>query len=277
MIGVLLSALGAFFEEVSSSIAKQQIAKKQESVYTMGFLNTLWAVFFFAILLLCFRSAPLSLDAWPTFLLRAVLTMSLAYFTVNALAKAERSTYGFIRTGTIPMLLVGDLILGNAITGFQMIGMAMICAGLLFLFMNHGFTKRGVGFACMSALNASIVVWLYKYNITHGNSVELEQFLTMSVLLVFFYVMSRSSKDHILSLIKRPIIALQSGSVGIATILESFAYVFAPASIILAATRSSSVVFTVLSGGVYFHEKHLSVKIVSLIAFVVGIVLLAMG
>lgn len=278
MFGVLLASIGAFFEELSSSIGKEEVRRKQESMYAMGFLNAVVAALFFVVLIIFFRKGGLTFDAWPTFILRALLSMSLAYFSINALVKAERSTYGFIRTATIPLLLVADVLIGSRISGYQTLGMAFICLGLLFLFMNHGFSKRGIGHAVMSAANAAVVIGLYKYDITHGNSVELEQLLGLLVLLAFLYAMSRYySREHPFSLLKKPLVLLQSGSIGIATVIDSFAYLFAPASVILAATRSSTVVFTVLSGGVFFHEKHIAVKVVSLVAFVGGIILLAVG
>ncbi|MBI4138608.1 hypothetical protein HY479_00465 [Candidatus Uhrbacteria bacterium] len=279
MLGVILASIGAFFTELSSSIAKREVSRKRESVYAMGFLNSLWEAFFFFVLIFFFRDIrTLTLAAWPTFLVRVVLSVFQAYLTVHAIAKSDRSTFGFIRTGTIPLLLLGDVWLGNLISPYQALGMLLIGFGLLFLYMNHGFSRRGIWFVVAGTVNAALTIGLYKYNITHGNSVEIEQFLVLLVLLAFFYVMSRSRfKEQPLRLLRKPLLAVQAGTIGASSLVESFAYVFAPASVILAASRSSSVIFSVLSGRVLFHETHVIVKILSLVAFVGGIICLAIG
>ncbi len=279
MFGVILSSIGAFFEELASSIGKKQVKRKEESIYAMGFLNELMAFCgFVLIILFSGKASGLTLMVWPTALLRLALSLFQGYVTVNAIAKADRSTFGFIRTGTIPLLLIMDMVAGTFISGYQILGMLCISAGLLFLYMNHGFSKHGLWYVILSTVNAALTIGLYKYNITHGNSVELEQLLTIAASLVFFYVMSRyHAQEHPFALMKKPLLALQSGAIGVASVVESFAYLFAPASVILAATRSSTVVLTVLTGGVYFHEKNVKAKIFSLVAFVAGIILLAVG
>ena len=276
MLGVILAAIGGFFEELSASIGKEEVRRKVESVYAMGFLNSLWGVVFFAVLT-AWNYESLTFAAWPTFLLRAVSSVTLAYFSVNAIAQADRSTFAFIRTGTIPLLIIADLLLGSTLGGAQLLGMGVIAVGLLFLSVNHGFSKKGMMFTIASTINAAIAIGLYKYNITHGNSVVLEQLLSITVLILYFAFMCKRSGEKPLLLLKKPLVALQSGSIGIATLFDSFAYQYAPSSVILATTRSASVVFSVLSGAAYFHEKHMAVKIVSIAAFVGGIVLLAAG
>ncbi|MDP3794108.1 MAG: hypothetical protein Q8R07_05180, partial [Candidatus Uhrbacteria bacterium] len=250
---------------------------RYESVYAMGFLDSLWGAGFFLLLLLFLPHAPALLPAWKTFGIRIVFEIFQAYVAVQAVAKAERSSFGFIRTGTIPLLLLVDLWLGYAIGSWQILGMAIICGALLFLFMNHGINPKGLGYTLAATFNAVITISLFKYNISHGNSLILEQFLIYTILLIFFYFTSRKlAKEHPFTLLKRPLLSLQSATQGIGGILHSFAYQFAPASIIIAATRSSGILWTIISGRAYFHEKKLILKTIAFVACVAGIVLLVL-
>src|SRR3989338_3870018 len=201
MFEILLSILGTFFTELSSSIGKSAVAKKLESVYAMGFLDSIWGAGFFliAILFNVSRGTPLSIASWPTFFLRVFLEIFQAFLAVEALARADRSTLGFLKTGTIPLLL--------------------------------------------------------------------EQFYIFLVLLLFFYLVSHFiKKERPLRLLKQPLLSFQAMGQGLGGVFGSFAYPFAPASVILAAARSSGVFWSVIAGSSYFHEKHVLVKVIALLA-----------
>ena len=276
MLGVPLSILATFFEEISSSIGKAAVQLRQESVYAMGFLDMSWGAVFFLILAIFFPHGPLIITQWPTFLLRTVCEIIQAYFVLEAIAKTDRSSFGFVRVGTIPILLIIDTLLGYSIAPVQMIGMGVICASLLFLFMNHGINKRGLGYLILATLGAAVTITLYKYDISHGNSLELEQFLVSLVLVIFFYGMSRFREhERPFHLFLKPRFSFQAATMGIGNILVRFAYFFAPASIITAATRSSTIVWTIVSGRAYFHERHIAIKIFGVIGCVIGIILLS--
>lgn len=63
---------------------------------------------------------------------------------------------------------------------------------------------------------------------------------------------------------------------GLAFLAESFAYSFAPASIIMAAKRSSATTWSMLSGQFVFSEKNFLFKITVFVALVAGILLLVL-
>ncbi len=278
MFGVLFSILGTLFGETSSSIGKSAVAHRYESVYAMGFLDSLWGAGFFLIILIFFHHAPLALfPAWKTFGIRILFEIIKAYVAVMGVVKAERSSFGFIRTGTIPLLLLVDLFLGYAIGPVQILGMIVICGALLFLFMNHGLKGGGLGYVMAATVNAVITISLFKYNISHGNDLVLEQCLIYGVLVIFFYITSRRlGKEHPFSLLKKPLLSFQSMTDGIGGIFGSFSYQFAPASVIIAATRASSILWSIIFGRAYFHEKKLGIKSIALLACVIGIILLAL-
>ncbi|MSR85023.1 hypothetical protein EXS71_01110 [Candidatus Uhrbacteria bacterium] len=275
MLGVPFAILGTLFEEVSTSIGKSAVKKRQESVYAMGFLDMIWGAVFFLILALFFHNGPLTIMSWWTLGLRLVLEIFQAYFVLEAIAKCDRSTFGFVRVGTIPILLIVDTLLGYTISPIHLIGIGLICASLLFLFMNHGINRRGLGYLILATIGSAITISLYKYNISHGNSLELEQFIASLVLVIFFYIMSRFREhEKPFQLLLKPRFSLQAATMGVGNILCSFAYIFAPASIITSVTRSSTIVFALISGRAYFHERHVAIKFFGLIGCVAGIVLL---
>ncbi|MBI5005278.1 MAG: hypothetical protein HZC03_01600, partial [Candidatus Lloydbacteria bacterium] len=189
---------------------------------------------------------------------------------------ADRSTFGFIRTGTIPLLLAVDIMLGYSITTGNIVGIIVIALGFLILFINHGVQKRGAWLVAFTAVNAAATISLYKYNITHFNSIVAEQGLITLILMGYFFCMAYvSAKENPLSFLKKRIFLGQSLSSGIAGIISSFAYGFAPASIIAAASRSFEIFWAIISGKKYFHEKSTATKFISMFFVAVGLFLLA--
>ena len=84
------------------------------------------------------------------------------------------------------------------------------------------------------------------------------------------------AKENPLQFLRKPIFFIQSATAGIGTVLISFAYLFAAASIITTVKRAAGILWAMLSGNVYFKEKHFLLKLFSLILIVVGLVLLAL-
>ena len=177
----------------------------------------------------------------------------------------------------MPLLLLVDIYSGYAISIAQILGIGVIILAILFLFKNHGIEKRGISYVILSTLLAVVTISLYKYDISHFNSVATEQFLTIGILLIYFYIAAYySSRNNPLKLLLRPIFFIQSFGDGFAGVLGSFAYSFAPASLVVAVLRSSAILFSMLSGNIYFHEKKLILKILVSSLLVLGITLLGM-
>ncbi len=186
MFGVLLTSIGTFFEEVSDVIARNKVLKKEETIYTMGFLHMFWATIFFIVLVLfnhdAFRFSAASL---PYFSIRVVLEIIQVYITLRAVVEADRSTFGFIRVITLPILLVVDLLLGYQMQTMQIVGIGLVVAAILILFMDHNFSKKGSGLVLFGAFNSAATISLYKYNITHYNSVAAEQIIMLIILIIY--------------------------------------------------------------------------------------------
>jgi drug/metabolite transporter (DMT)-like permease len=233
------------------------------------------AFFWFLGILIYNQSFKFSLESLPTFGTRVLLEVILTYVSIRAITTSSRSTFSFVRTGTMPLLLLVDIYFGYTISTMQIFGISTIVLAILFLFKNHGLEKRGIGYVVASTLLAAVTISLFKYDISHYNSVAAEQFLTIGFLLVYFYIAAYYySKKNPLRLLLRPIFFVQSLGDGFAGVLGSFAYSFAPASLVVAVLRSSAILFSMLSGNVYFHEKNLILKILVASLLVFGIVLL---
>lgn len=193
-----------------------------------------------------------------------------------AVKQAERSAFEFIRVGTIPLLLAIDLFLGYVLGLNQIIGIILITIAFIFLTMNHGLSRRGLGYVIFSTVNAAATISLYKYDIAHFNSVTAEQSIILAVLMAYLFLMARfAGKENPVSFLKQPIFLIQSLGAGMGNVLLSFAYLFAAASIITSAKRGLGVFWSILSGKFYFHEKRAIAKLTALAVIGVGLILLA--
>lgn len=277
MFGVLLTSLGTLFEEIAGSIGKWEVRAGKESLYALAFLNLVWsAVFFWCVAAVkpgLFMFSPASV---PTFLARAFLEFAVVHFSLKGLIQAERGAFGFVRTITIPLLLLVDVLAGYALSVGQLVGVGILLAVLAALFFAHGFHAKGSAFVAISAVLAVGTISLYKYNLVHFNSVVGEQLVMNTLLAVYFFAMTwRASGENPLRLFRNRVFAGQSFLQGIGSVAESFAYSFAPASVILTAKRASSVLWAALSGSAVFHERHLALKLMAIPLVLVGLVLLA--
>jgi hypothetical protein len=277
MLGVLLASIGTLFEEISTSLGKWEIARKVESPFSFGFLQLFWgSMIFVGIVLVRPATFVFSVASFPTFFLRVVLEVIQAHTTVVAIAVASRSTFGFIRVLTVPLLLGADILLGLVLTPFQLGGIALIIVTLVLLFRNHGIERAGAWLTLFTAVNAVATLSLYQYNIRRFNSVVAEQLIMHVVLVVYFATISIiATRERPFRLLLRRATLAQSLAMGVGGLIESFAVVFAPISIVLAAKRSSSVLWSVVAGRLTFHEGRLALKAMAVVLLAVGLVLLA--
>lgn len=271
MFGIFLLASGAFFSEIGVSLGKGEVAQRKENIYTYGFLSLFLSTLVFLLIALLRGKFLFSLDSLPTLSLRIGLEILQTYISIRAITTADRSTFGFLRVLTIPLLLLVDLALGYSLLPNQIIGAGILTVSLLLLFLSHGLRSKGLGLVLFSAVNAVITISLFKYNITHFNSVEVEQGIVQIILLGFFALMAwRTNEQNPLRLLGRPRFFFQSLSQAIAGVLVSFGYLFVPASVAASVERSTAVFFSLLSGNRYFHEKKLAQKLLAFLMLVIG-------
>ena len=285
MFGILLSAGASFVEEISLSVGKWEAARGKETIYTLGFLTHFWGT---ALLLISAFLIPANFFApglpsgfifttasLPTLIPRIILDVLQAFAGAYVVIHADRSTIGFLGIITIPLLLVVDVYLSNTVSLSQMCGMSLIVASLILIFINHGIRRAGAWLVVFTSVNAVITISLFKYNITHYNSVAAEQSIVGFILILFFLVMARiQTKENPLERLAHPLFFAQSFLMGIGSVIMSFAYAFGMPSVIASAKRALNILFAMLSGNIYFHEKGLWIKVLSFILIGVGLILL---
>ncbi|MCR4327954.1 MAG: hypothetical protein NUV53_00345 [Patescibacteria group bacterium] len=276
MFGIILAGIGAALNEVGSSIGKWEVEHHKETLPIMGFIQLFWGAVFFAIFGLVVKgSFVFNLASLPTFLPRVILEVICIHLALRATATAERSAIGFLTVGTIPLVLMADIVLGYAISPMQFGGIFVVAVGLLLLLINHGIKVRGIPYVVGFVVTSAATISLYKYDITYFNSVGAEQGIIYAILLSYFTlsVIVRNRKNPFVFLMRYPF-SLQSIAHGGVGIVSSFAYTFAPASIIITARRAFGILSSVVSGKIYFHERHLLAKSAAFVLVMVGIVML---
>jgi drug/metabolite transporter (DMT)-like permease len=200
------------------------------------------------------------------------------HVTLKAVIAADRSTFSFLRIITLPLLALVDVLLGYPLAIPHIVGIGLIVVSLIFLFINHGIRKKGVWYTLLSAVNAVATISLFKYDITYFNSPEAEQGITTLILLAYMLFMAHYyTRERPFRMLRQPVFLLQSLAMGVGSILSTFAYLFAPASVITALLRSSSVLYAILFGRKVFHEKGIVIKLTSAALLIAGIVLLTFG
>lgn len=275
MIGIILASLGTLFDEISLSFGKWQISHNKENIYTFGFLNYFWLMIIFIIMAIWKNSFVFSYESIPLLVVYIILEFAQSYSTLHAVKNADRSTSGFLMIITIPLLLIADTFLGYTIDLWSMVGIFVIVISLILLFINHGINKKGIGYVLFSAINAAVTISIYKYCITHYNSVEAQVIIPAFFLLIFLLVMSIwRHKENPLNYIFKKELFVQSIFMGAGSTFLSIAYVYAPASIITSAKRAFSILWSVVSGNKIFHEKHVVVKIICFGLMTVGLLLM---
>lgn len=276
MITLFLVLTATFFNEAGTSVGKFKVKQEQEGLFTMGFLNIFWTCIFFILIALFIKgSFVLNLASWPTVSIRIVLEIVQAHFTILAINKADRSTFNFIRIVTLPLLLITDLILGYSLSAWQITGIILIILALTLTFFSGKINKKGAWLVLITAINAVIIMSLYKYNITNFNSVTAEQSIVSFVIMLYFYLMSfKYSKENPLNFLTKPVFFLQSFMMGLASLLVSFSYTFAIASVVTTYKRSLSTLWSMLSGKLYFKEKYFSYKLIIFLVIVSGLIFL---
>ncbi len=276
MFGFLLVIISGFFIEISDIIAKEKIKTHQISVYATGFLVSIFGIIFFICTGLIWGSFQFSMNSLPTLGLRIILEIILHAIIIMAIAKSNRSTFGFVRTLTIPLLLIANIIMGYGASSKQILGIIII-TGIVttFLYFSGKFEKRGLGLLLISAILPVFTISLYKYNITNFNSVEAEQIIVSIALLIFFLLMAIfKAKENPFKFLLRPVYFFQAMMAGVGGVVGSFAYLFLLPSVVVAITRSCAVLFAVLSGDFYFKEKRPFLKILVALAIILGLVFL---
>ncbi len=276
ILAIILLISASILSEVAGSIGKVAIGRKMETAFSMSFLNMLWAFGIFGATLLVRPDAwHFSLASIPLLLIRFVLECLQVYWSGEAVALASRGTFGLVRSLTIPFVLLADILLGYTLDAYQLLGIGIVFLTLVVLASIGDLERKGIGFVLLSAVNAAITISIFKFSITHYNSIPTEQFLITGGLLTFVYIMARRDGEYPLRLFRQPMLAGQSAAFGTGSLLAALAYQWLPASIATTFSRALDVIWSIVFGKAYFKEAHLATKLIGCAIIVVGLVLLA--
>ncbi len=215
----------------------------------------------------------MTLDSWQTFLIRMPLEMGVTFFTVTAVAKCARNAFGFVRTGTVPLLLPVDALMGYGLSYAQILGIALVTGAIFYLYVNHGLESRGLKYALFATVFPVTTTSLAKYNFTHGNSWELEQVLAFSAITFMLYFISRSKDERPLRHLKNPWTLVQALATALGNAVLIYGFNLMTPSVHTAAKRSTAVVAAASSGKIVFKEKHLAIKLLAAAVCVLGVIL----
>ena len=278
MFGIILTGISSALGELSSSIGKYEIKQHAISYYSIGFLTLLSGGLFYLVVGFLRDDFIFSLASLPTFVPRVMLEIVQAHIGVVALAKADRSDFGIVKTLTVPLLLCVDVLLGYHLSSAQTLGILAVVATICMLFALRKRHTKALGLLLFSALNAVATISLYKYNITHFNSVEAEEGIVVAILMLYFFILAwRVAKENPIRFLRKPIFLIQSATSGLSDVAVGFAFLFAPAAVITTALRATAVLGGMISGKIYFHEREIALKAVLFSVICAGLVLLAVG
>lgn len=277
LIGVSLVVVAMLFGEVAADIGKIEVRKKAESIYTMAFLNLALGTVIFILLGIIRQRMHFNPAALPGIILRSAFDIILIYLNSLLIVRASRSTVGFLHVGTIPLLLIVDALLGFKIETLQLVGIGVIITTIILLATHHGLDTKGLKIGVFTAIIPVITITIYRYNIENFHSVEIEQSISHGILIIHLFVMAHFvARENPIKFFRKRIFIAESSFNGVASVLSSFAYMYAPPSVITSAKRSAGVLWTTVSGSLYFHEKHIALKVAAMILIIVGLVLLVM-
>ena len=274
MLPLSLLASATLFEEIGETIGKKAVKRRRENVYNLVFLAIFWTDIFLILSTFAGAKFHLSAASLPFLLMRVPVDITLNFVSAEAIIKADRSTVGFLRLLTIPLLLISDLTLGYHLTTWQITAVILIFLGLAAAFRRNAAGQKGAIWAVLTAVLAAVSATLFKWDISHYNSAAAEQIVIYTVVLTFFYIRSRQMGTDPVRLLTKRVTGIQSIANGLGLAIETFAYQYAPASIIVTMKRSFAVMWSIIFGHHYFHEHKLRQKIAAGAVLLVGLVIL---
>ncbi|OGG62681.1 hypothetical protein A3C87_00975 [Candidatus Kaiserbacteria bacterium RIFCSPHIGHO2_02_FULL_49_34] len=277
MLGILIVVLGSLLDEATAVTNK--ITLKQ---HTLTVLDT-------ALLILVAGTIPFALIAFvapqtfvftaaalPTFSLRFLLEIAIILVGGYALLRADRSTFALLRTLTIPLLLIIDLMLVYPVTGPQIAGALIITVALAATAFGK-ISRNGIFLCICSAVLATATISLFKIDIQH-NSVVAEQLVMHTLLIMAFIPLKVALREpwplHVLRRGREAHSTMVTAALG--SMLGSYAYALVPGTaLVTAGKRGISVLFALGSGKIVFHEQHFGKRLALGTAVITGIALMA--
>lgn len=285
MFGILLASLATLIGEGGQSISKNEVNQRHQTPIEALVLNLVFGILVVGLFVLfvpqesllkeVFGGFTFNLESLPWVTLRFLLEIVVYYVFTVGITKATRATFSFLRMLTIPFLLLTDIALGYVFTMWEILGVIIILLTTATLFSTRTLKRDGMWYVVIGALLAVATVSIYKYTITEYNSVAAEQLIVSTGLLVFFTIASIIETRRIpFRHFKRRKVVAQAFAVSMEGVITSFAFIFAPSTIVMTARRASAIFWAILSGRHFFHEQHFGAKLAGLGMLSIGLVML---
>jgi len=274
MFAFAILLASTFLEETSETLGKSGVKQRRETIANFAFLTLFWGLIFLGVSLLLGAKFVVKSESLPFLAVRAIIEVAGAFTAVLAITRADRTTTGFMRLLTIPLLLASDVTLGYHLTPLQIAGVCVLFSGLAGAFYGNQHGRRGAGLSALVAIFAAINATIYKWDITHYNSVAGEQIVIYGFGTLFFYLLSLRSGSNPIKLLLHRDTGFQSLTNGLGLAIESFAWTLAPASVIVAIKRSLAVMWSIIFGQHFFHERRVKQKLFAGAILATGLALL---
>lgn len=275
MFGIVLVVIAAFFVEIGCSVAKHEHSKHSEDVWGAIFLNSFLTLLIYLAVGVYRGTVDFFVHSWPILVIAALFHLVSTFVSNMATLKASRSIAGIFRMLTVPLLTIVDYFLGYDISPVQILGIGVIVLTIVTLMKRDTWHKPSTKWLVLNTIMTVLSITIYKYNIDHIATVETVQVVNFIFLTLGAIIGARiANKQNLFRLFTHPFAFLQAGSMSVGSVLDGFAYSYAPASIISAAYRSAQAFWTLVSGSFYFHEHKIFTRVIAVIFLVSGVFLL---
>jgi hypothetical protein len=277
MLGILLMTIGALLGEASAAANKLSMREKTLNYIDTGILVIAAGLITFLVCdILMPQHVIFDMRSLPTLTLRLILEIPLTFISGYALMRAERSTFALLRSLTIPLLLVVDLMLAYPLTITQVAGALVVTLALIWSARGK-ISRVGMVECLISAVMAVATISLFKHDIKY-NSVLAEQTIALIVVLISLVIaklaLHQPMPTHQIMTDKKAQLSLVFSA--LSSILEAFAFKFvAGTALVTAAKRGIAIIFAIFSGRAIFHEENLGERSMIAVAVVSGLALMA--
>jgi len=268
--GILLLLFGCFFLE-QSSVSKKKLGAEID--INQISLLTMISIAICSGIVLCIRSDwhyDLTLVSFLLLIFQILGAVIFSFLSNKAIHHADRSTFSVMSTMSIPLLLCSDIIFGYGVTIWQIVGVVILVVMLSYAIFKGGFSTKGMKYILASNLVSLGTIIAFKYSTSHFGSTELVNFYNASFAgMLFFIIVSRTKGwKGIKNTFKSKYLGF-AVLYGIGGVLSAAAYKYMIASMVIALKRFFAMMFGVITGKFFFHEKNVMKKFS--IACVVGL------
>lgn len=238
--------------------------------------------------ILVFLNVPDLLSIEPKYLLlislKSLVMLISFILSFKAMSKLSVSLYGVINMSRILFTtLLGIIILNETIGKYKIIGMILICLGLLLVNSykeeDKKSDKKYILILFIGCIFASFGGLLDKIISLNVNPSDFQWcFLLFLFLYSWLYVLVRKIKINFKKTFKNPWIYLYSVMVVVADRILFSANSIPESEIsIISLLKQISIVIMILGGGIIFKEKNLKYKLICSLVILMGLIVIVIG